>query len=99
MDRDRALRILKGVQFTLEQRGVKHAALFGSIARGQGQAWSDIDVLVTPQPGRRLNLFELGAIQSILEDAFRGRRVDIVVEPVQRAEVREAINRDRVHAF
>lgn len=99
MDRNRALRTLQGVRGTLEARGVEHVALFGSVARGQGRPSSDIDVLITPRPGRRFDLFELGAIQSILEDAFRGRRVDVVVEPVRRTEVREAIARDRVHAF
>jgi predicted nucleotidyltransferase len=99
MGRDRALQVLKSVQSSLEARGVAHAALFGSVARDQAHPSSDVDILVTPRQGVRLDLFALGAIQTILEDAFRGLRVDVVAEPIRRPHVRDSINRDRLHAF
>mgnify|MGYP002622783979 CR=1 FL=1 len=99
MDRTQALRILKDARAGLQARGVRHAALFGSLARGQSHAWSDIDVLVTPEPGRRFDLFDLGAIQSLLDDAFRGYRVDVVFEPIRSHELKDTISRDSVHAF
>jgi predicted nucleotidyltransferase len=99
MDRAEAIRILQGLQPRLEARGVAHAYLFGSIARDQGHLRSDIDILIAPLQGRRFDLFDLGAVQSILEDAFYGRRVDVVVEPIRRFEIRDAVTRDRVHAF
>ncbi|MCL4716726.1 MAG: nucleotidyltransferase domain-containing protein [Hyphomonadaceae bacterium] len=99
MDRTTALRILRELQSSLHARGVEHAALFGSVARGQNRPLSDIDVLITPKPGRKLDLFDLGAIQSILESGFEGRRVDVLVEPIRQTEIREAAREDRVHAF
>ncbi|HZZ59894.1 MAG TPA: nucleotidyltransferase domain-containing protein [Roseiarcus sp.] len=35
----------------LKSRGVSHAALFGSLARGEIRRWSDIDILVEIEPG------------------------------------------------
>jgi predicted nucleotidyltransferase len=57
--------------------GVRRVRLFGSVARGDPHAASDIDVLVDIEPGRSLLdqiAFEQG-LQEIL-----GRRVDVVVE-------------------
>jgi predicted nucleotidyltransferase len=83
---------------SLEARGVAHAALFGSIARGQGLSDSDVDVVITPAKGRRLDLFDLGGVQTLLDDGF-GRDVDVIVEPVRNPELRRAVARDRVDAF
>ena len=94
-----ALAVLQRLRPTLEARVVAHAWLFGSVAREQASHMSDVDVLITPHHGRRLGLLDLGAIQSILEGGFAGLHVDVVVEPVGRSEMQEAIARDRVHAF
>jgi predicted nucleotidyltransferase len=99
MNRVQALQVLQSIRGGLEARGVQHVALFGSVARDQGNAFSDIDVLIIPHHGRVLNLFDLGAIQTMLEDAFYGRKVDVVVAPVRRDDMRQAISRDQVHAF
>ncbi|MBY0422982.1 MAG: nucleotidyltransferase domain-containing protein [Parvularculaceae bacterium] len=99
MQRDDVLRKLKSLKPVLEARGVAHAGVFGSVARGEARRSSDIDVVVTPKPGARLGLFDLGAIQTAIEEAFEGKRVDVVVEPVSGAALREAIRRDRADAF
>jgi predicted nucleotidyltransferase len=78
---------------------VQHVALVGSLARGQSRASSDIDVLITPQEDRKLSLFDLGAVQTLLESSFPGRRVDVLVAPIRRPDIREAVTRDSVHAF
>jgi hypothetical protein len=49
--------------------------LFGSVARGEDGAGSDIDILVDPLPGA--TLFDLGGLQVELESIL-GRRVDLV---------------------
>ncbi len=99
MDRISATKILKGVQPQLASRGVAHAALFGSVARDEAKNASDIDILLTPAPGASLSLFDLGALQSILEEAFAGFRVDIVLAPVKRPTLRQSIERDAAHVF
>lgn len=98
MDREHALNILRGLRGPLAARGIAHAAVFGSVARDEGNARSDIDIVVTPADGPPLHLFDLGAIQSILEEAF-GIDVDVVVLPVRNAELRGAIARDHADAF
>lgn len=98
MNRDHALAVLRRLRASLEARGIAHAALFGSVARGQGFTRSDVDVVITPVAGRRLDLFDLGGVQTLLDEGF-GRDVDVIVEPVRKPELRRAIARDRADAF
>ncbi len=91
MDRERAQNFLRGLQSSLAARGIAHVAVFGSVVRDEGNEQSDIDVLVTPRQGARLDLFDLGGIQTILEEAFRVD-VDVVVSPVRNVELHCAIS-------
>ncbi len=99
MNRQTASSILKSLQPQLAGRGIAHAALFGSIARGQATHSSDLDVLLTPAEGVSLNLFDLGALQSMLEEVFPGNAVDIVLAPVRKTALRHSIDRDAAHVF
>jgi predicted nucleotidyltransferase len=54
-----------------------YAVVFGSCARGEANAGSDLDVAVGASGGRRLTSLELGEIASKLEAAV-GRPIDIV---------------------
>lgn len=99
MNRNAALSILRRIRPQLEARGIAHAALFGSVARENATATSDIDVMLTAAMGATLSLFDLGALQSILEDAFGGLTVDIVIAPVRKPALRQAIERDAAHVF
>lgn len=56
---------------------VGYALVFGSVARGEHHAGSDLDVAVGASGGRRLSALDLGDIASRLE-AAAGCRVDIV---------------------
>ena len=55
--------------------GVKRLALFGSYARGEQKAYSDIDFLI--EKGRILDLFMLGGFINALQDNL-GVRVDVL---------------------
>lgn len=48
--------------------------LYGSVARGDDNPESDIDILVDPEPG--CSLLDLAGMESELEDIF-GRRVEV----------------------
>ncbi len=98
MTRDEALAILRRLRASLEARGIVHAGIFGSVARGDERARSDIDIVVTPAESKRLDLVDLGGIQTVLDEAFR-IDVDVIVEPVKKSELRQAIQRDRANAF
>jgi len=97
IDRKAAIGVLKALRAGLEARGIAHLGLFGSVARNMARPTSDVDVVVSL--GRKLNLIELGAVQSLLEEAFRGVAVDVVVEPITNAALRRAIQAERVDVF
>ncbi len=60
-----------------ERWHVQELALFGSVLRGEARADSDVDVLITFQPGRAVSLFDLAAMQEELEHVLE-RPVDLV---------------------
>ena len=59
------------------QHGARNVRVFGSAARGEADADSDIDFLVELEPGR--TLFDLGALLMDLQDLL-GRKVDVVTD-------------------
>lgn len=99
MKRDEALAILSELRPQLEARGVVHAGLFGSVARGEAGPRSDVDVVISLTAEKWPSLFNRGGIQVLLEEAFSGRDVDVLVEPIVPDRLREAVARDRMHAF
>ena len=56
-------------------RGARSVRVFGSIARGEAQADSDVDLLVELEPGR--TVLDLSELILDLEEAL-GRAVDVV---------------------
>ena len=73
--------------------GAEHVRLFGSVARGEDTADSDVDFLVTLRPGR--TLLDLARLELELE-AILGRRVDVVTEdslyePIRATALRQAV--------
>ena len=99
MKREEAIAILNSVRPALEARGVVHAGLFGSVARGEAGPRSDVDVVVRIDDGAYRHLFNLGGIQTLLEEAFPDLSVDVVLEPINKDSLRIAIERDRAVAF
>jgi uncharacterized protein len=59
----------------LKQAGATRSALFGSYARGDNNADSDVDILVDLPRGT--SLFDLAALQIDLEEVL-GKKTDIV---------------------
>jgi len=60
-----------------ENRSVARVEVFGSVARGDARADSDVDLLVEFIPGANAGLFEMGALKEDLEEKL-GRRVDLL---------------------
>jgi len=63
------------IQRLASEHGARNLRIFGSAARGTETAESDIDVLVSMEPGR--SLLDLVALSMALE-ALLGRKVDVV---------------------
>jgi predicted nucleotidyltransferase len=55
--------------------GVRHVAVFGSVARGDEHAGSDVDLLIDAAPGT--TLFDLAQFQTDIEQLL-GTKVDVV---------------------
>jgi predicted nucleotidyltransferase len=71
--------LLKGQRERILQIAAKHGAhnirVFGSVARGEATAQSDLDLLVEFAPGR--SLLDHSGLKMDLEEAL-GRKVDVV---------------------
>jgi predicted nucleotidyltransferase len=75
------------------RRGALNLRVFGSVARGESDAQSDIDFLVDLEPGR--SLLDLGRLQRDLERLLASR-IDVVSSRGLRDRVRESVLRDAV---
>lgn len=75
------------------RHGVRSLALFGSAARGEARAASDLDFLVELEEGR--SLVDLVGVKQDLEALF-GRPVDAFTRASLRPEVRAAARADLV---
>lgn len=73
--------------------GVSNLRVFGSVARGEDRADSDLDLLVDLPPG--MGLFALGRVQAALETII-GARVDLVAAADLKPGVRAQVERDLV---
>lgn len=61
----------------LRRRGVRHLAVFGSVARGKDRADSNVDIAVEIEEGHAFSLIRMEEARLLLEDAPRppsGRR-------------------------
>lgn len=80
---------------SFEKYGVGRAALFGSIARGEGRADSDVDIVVSFK-SPKYDLLDLAGLKLSLEDALR-LPVDIVTyASLQGDEFASRVLRDEV---
>jgi predicted nucleotidyltransferase len=75
------------------RHGAGNVRLFGSVARGEEEGDSDVDVLVDLEPGR--SLLDLGALLMDLQDLL-GCPVDVVTEDGLHWYIRERVLREAV---
>jgi uncharacterized protein len=96
--REEIIARLRAHRAELHRRGVRHAALFGSIARDEGKIASDIDILIELDPQAPVGLFEYVGITQYLADLFP-IRVDVANRSSLKPLVRPTIERDAIYAF
>ena len=71
-----------------QKHGARNVRVFGSVAKGEARARSDVDLLVEMEPGR--SLLDMIAIKQDLEDLL-GRKVDVVTEAAVSPYIRESV--------
>ncbi len=95
MDRTSVIMKLRAHEPELKAAGILHLRVFGSTAREQAQAMSDVDLLAEFDSPRTLTLVRLGSLQYRLTDLL-GTEVDLssldwMQEPIRSRVMREAI--------
>jgi uncharacterized protein len=98
MDRDRVISILRSNAPELRAAGVAHLRLFGSVARGEAGAQSDIDLLAEFDSSKPVTLLTVGRLQQRLQSLL-GVGVDLSASAWLREHVREQALREAVLAF
>lgn len=78
---------------TAANYGAYDVRVFGSVARGEADGASDIDLLVKLEPGR--SLMDLGGLLYDLRNLL-GIEVDVVTEKGLRPRIREQVLREAV---
>lgn len=92
------IELIRAHEGELRALGVAGCDLFGSVARDDELADSDVDVAVTLDSSRRISLFDLAEVSHQLE-AMLGTKVDLVSEGGLRPRFKARIDADRVHVF
>jgi predicted nucleotidyltransferase len=95
---DQVLDALRTHEGELRRFGVTHAAVFGSVARGEAMADSDVDVLVELDDRRPMGIFEYARLKLYISEILDGTG-DVVNRRTLKPLLRDSILRDAIHAF
>ncbi|MEW6141374.1 MAG: nucleotidyltransferase family protein [Thermodesulfobacteriota bacterium] len=78
---------------TAARHGASNVRIFGSVARGESDEKSDLDLLVTMEPGR--SLFDHAALWLELQKLL-GCKVDVVSDKGLRPRIRDRVLKEAV---
>ena len=99
MELDHVLDTLRRNKAMLRDVGVLHAGVFGSVARGEADHLSDVDIVVKVDGKRRIGLTGMLKLEDMLQTLLASD-VSLVSEPIRfHPRLRAAIEAERVAAF
>jgi uncharacterized protein len=98
MDKQQALEILVQHREALRARGVRRAALFGSVVRGEAGPDSDVDIMIELDPEATIGVFEYVGLREYISGLFDGR-ADVVNREGLKPHIRGPATSDAVYAF
>jgi hypothetical protein len=97
MRREHVLAMLANSHEIKRRFSVKNFYLFGSIARGEDQEASDVDVLVEYEPDACVGIFQFVKLRRELSKILSSE-VDLATPDSLHKELREDIMKEAVHA-
>ena len=98
MNSTEAIETLRRSERALRERGVRHAALFGSVARGSHNSGSDIDIMIEIDPDIRMTVFDYVDLKDYIGTLF-DQPVDVVNREGLKPYIRPAATADAIYAF
>lgn len=88
---------LRASEAELRAAGVRHAAVFGSLARGAATVSSDIDVIIEFAEGEEPDLFTYAGLRRRIAEIVPG--ADVVERSSLRPRLAPRVLKDAVYAF
>lgn len=82
----------------LIKHGVVKSAIFGSVARGEATAKSDVDILIDFKKNNNKTLFDMVHIQDDLQ-AVLNKKVDVLTSGAIRPTIRKYIEDDIIEIY
>jgi|SRR5688500_9258680 predicted nucleotidyltransferase len=98
MTLEKALQTLREAEAALRAKGVAHAGIFGSTARGEQRADSDIDIIVDFDPSVPITIYDYVGIKDDIAELFE-QPVDVIDRRGLKPDLRQPVTRDLVYAF
>lgn len=93
-----AIETLRRSESNLRARGVRRAAVFGSVARGKNRPDSDLDIMVEIDPEAHLTVYDYADLKEYIANLFDGP-VDVVNQDGLKSYIRPAATADAIYAF
>jgi uncharacterized protein len=96
LQKDDVIELLNSYKPSLQEFKVKSLLIFGSVARDEANAESDVDLLVEFE--QTIGLFTFVRLQRYLENIL-GCKVDLVTPDSLKEDLREVVLQETIRAF
>jgi len=91
-------RLIEPETGALRERGVTALYVFGSVARGDAQSTSDVDIIVDYDPASDFDLIDLAGVRRRISERI-GSEVDVVTRNGIHGRIRERVLKEAVRVM